>query len=852
MFGFSLHRFPRAGAMVVAVLALVAGMLVFHSDFKPLPWDPLTPEERAWLKAHDGKIRLAPTPHWAPIEFVDDQGRYRGLVADYIRRIEKNLNFRFKIVQVDSWGQALEMAKRREIDIFPSAMNTPEREVFMDFSEPYLKLPYTIISRKNIRGPLSLEKMKGMTVAVGQSYSVIDYLKEEHPEIKIVPVYDELLGLKMVSFKEVDAMVASLPYALHGIETAQITNLRIVGTTDHVAYESIGTRNDWPILASIMAKGLAGISKEERQRIHAKWIRLEPNKFYYNKTFWYAIITVFSSIVLVVVLTLAWNRSLKVKVDRKTRELRFNERRLKALVALNEMQDAPIEQIVEFAFQQAVQLTGSRFGYLAFSYDRGDSFHAVFSCEADRFNAHSLDGSLETIGLWGDALAVGAPEVFNAEDNILERQVKWGIRLDRISRHMQIPVHDRDQVVALVGVGNKPTNYDKADARQLQLLMGGMWRIIQRRKAVKDLKASEQRFRDLVEFSLTGITILQRNKSVYFSPEYKRIFGPLVRIFENRGTENIHPDDGENFRQYYNGAIVGKQQAMDVSFRFFHHADAPNEMKWVYCRTHQINYQGKAATMVNVIDVTHIKKLENLLHVQDKMASLGHVTAGIAHEIRNPLSGINIYIKALENEYEEMGEENEEIQEIIDELTSSSGKIESVIRRVMDFSKPMEPRFVLTDISHAVREAVHLCRTTYRKSGITIEDDGVKPLLPDIHAEPHLIEEVVLNLINNAADALKAGEGEKRIRIATTLDREGDRLRDWIRISVADTGPGVTPEVRHRIFEPFFSSKTNSTGIGLSICQRIVSDHQGVLEVGTASLGGAEFTISLPVTPVEG
>ncbi len=117
--------------------------------------DLLTMEERTWLKAHDGKIRLAPTPHWAPMEFIDEKGRYQGLVADYIRLIEQNLDFTFQLVKVGSWSEAVEKAKKRELDVYASAMKTPIRMEYMDFTTPYFNLPYTIISRKSVKDTLT-------------------------------------------------------------------------------------------------------------------------------------------------------------------------------------------------------------------------------------------------------------------------------------------------------------------------------------------------------------------------------------------------------------------------------------------------------------------------------------------------------------------------------------------------------------------------------------------------------------------------------------------------------------------------------------------------------------------------
>ena len=177
---------------------------------------------------------------------------------------------------------------------------------------------------------------------------------------------------------------------------------------------------------------------------------------------------------------------------------------------------------------------------------------------------------------------------------------------------------------------------------------------------------------------------------------------------------------------------------------------------------------------------------------------------------------------------------------ILTQLRSASSKIESVIKRVMDFSKPGIPRLVLCDPNQPIREAVSLSQTTLRKSGIRLEVQ-FNAHLPDCLIDPTRIEEVVLNLITNAAEALKATDRHKTIRIASTMRPDG------VRITVSDTGPGIPKALRSVIFDPFYTTKGGNTGIGLSMSQRIVSDHGGRLRVNPVGVdGGAEFFIDLP------
>jgi PAS domain S-box-containing protein len=361
--------------------------------------------------------------------------------------------------------------------------------------------------------------------------------------------------------------------------------------------------------------------------------------------------------------------------------------------------------------------------------------------------------------------------------------------------------------------------------------------------AQKALEESEKRFRDLVENSLTGISIVQDNQVVYQNKEQERLLGPLPRSYLLADFEKIHPEDVEMVKRLSHKIDQKEIQALETDFRFYPQSPRNNrkDMRWVYCRALLTDYRGKDAILVNMIDMTEPKKMEQLLAIQDKMASLGRVAAGMAHEIRNPLSGINIYLNTLKKLYHKKASENEDkINQIFGQIQSASQKIESVIRRVMDFAKPGEPKLTSIDLNEPIMEAINLSAVSMRKSAIALEVVLAEDL-PACNADPSLIEEMVLNLLNNAADAMKTMEEGKKIVVCSFA--EGD---DVILI-VSDSGPGIAPEIKDKIFDPYFTTKSDGTGIGLSISNRIVADHRGSLSVSGSDMGGAEFRIAIPI-----
>ena len=366
----------------------------------------------------------------------------------------------------------------------------------------------------------------------------------------------------------------------------------------------------------------------------------------------------------------------------------------------------------------------------------------------------------------------------------------------------------------------------------------------ERDAARRSLRKSGKRFMDLVESSLTCISIIKNHRVIYQNASETGLFGPISNAFVPPDFLSVHPDDRPRVKMFYQKLLTGTEENRDMDYRFYPQ-DAPDvtqNMRWVYCRATEIDYDNSKAILVNLMDATEAKEVEHLIRIEEKMSSLGRVAAGIAHEIRNPLSGIYIYLNNLKKIYQ-TDPQSDKVYDILAKMQAASGKIESIIKRVMDFSKPSHPRFVLASLDQYIEEAIQLSSVALRKSNIVLEVDLADDL-PSLHTDPQMIEEVILNLITNAMEAMKDMEVNKQIRISS------EKTDKAIALCVADSGPGISPELHDKIFDPFYTTKTNSSGIGLSICHRIISDHGGTLNVGKSALGGAEFIIELPLTSI--
>jgi two-component system sensor histidine kinase/response regulator len=288
----------------------------------------LTDEERQWLAEHP-VILAGADPAWPPMEYLDRNGEITGMVTDYIALVEQRLGINIEIVQQESWSQALESVRERDISLLTAVASTPDRDRYLLYTEPYLDLPAVIIVNDSTRGVASLEDLAGRQVAVVKDYATHDYLERGFSKLELVPVADIRNGLYAVSYGKVEAFVANIASASYFIEKYAIQNLNVAGESGYRYELGIASRSDWPILNRILQKGVAAISEDERHAIYRKWIGLNPEAW--KPTREQLITFAVALIVMGLGVTLFWNRQLRRKVDARTRELQLSEQKFKNL-----------------------------------------------------------------------------------------------------------------------------------------------------------------------------------------------------------------------------------------------------------------------------------------------------------------------------------------------------------------------------------------------------------------------------------------------------------------------------------------------------------------------------------------
>jgi len=361
---------------------------------------------------------------------------------------------------------------------------------------------------------------------------------------------------------------------------------------------------------------------------------------------------------------------------------------------------------------------------------------------------------------------------------------------------------------------------------------------------------------DFFEMSLDNVCVAGFDG--YFkrlNPSWTRTLGWTAQELMARPlVEFVHPDDREGVlsgRERLKqgaplGPLVNRYRCKDGTYRWFQWSSVARvDRGLVYASARDISEQMRTEQELRAAAILR-EKLERQLVFADRMASVGTLAAGVAHEINNPLSyvtaNVTLIIEALRGPDPELG--SKQIAELIQmaiEAQTGAERIRKIVRGLKTFSRAEEERRAVIDVRPLLELSIDMTFNEIRHRARLVKDYGRIPL---VFADEARLGQVFINLLVNAAQALPEGKSEAHeIRIVTDTNSDGAAV-----IEVRDTGCGISPAVIDRIFDPFFTTKPLGigTGLGLSICHNIVTKMGGTLGVVSNEGRGTTFRIVLP------
>jgi PAS domain S-box-containing protein len=316
------------------------------------------------------------------------------------------------------------------------------------------------------------------------------------------------------------------------------------------------------------------------------------------------------------------------------------------------------------------------------------------------------------------------------------------------------------------------------------------------------------------------VTVNPEARSMLARHEEDLIAFPLSRIFEkheelNRAAELVL--GGEQKRATMETELESGGRPIPVAVRITPHRSRGQTV----------------GIVITLEDLSEVKDLTEQLLRADKLSGLGELVAGVAHEVRNPLGVIKASVQMLEQEMDQ-GCQDAELTHV---MAQEIDRLESVVNALLDFGRPSQSQFEPVDAHRVLGEVVLLTKQFAKQQNISVIDESPDGL-PDIWADEDRLKQIFVNLISNAMQAMP--EGGKLTITATA--REG-----FLRMSFMDTGIGISPEEKDRIFDPFHTTRAEGSGLGLSIVHRIVDAHSGYITAESVPGAGSTFTVGLPL-----
>ncbi|MCB9058379.1 MAG: PAS domain S-box protein [Calditrichae bacterium] len=511
-----------------------------------------------------------------------------------------------------------------------------------------------------------------------------------------------------------------------------------------------------------------------------------------------------------------------------------------------------MDEVIEETLNEAEKLTGSKIGFYHFVDDDqlalrlqnwSTATKEVFCQIGDAKGAHY---PVDKAGVWADAIRDRKAVIHNDYASL---SGKKGLPDGhaKVLREVVVPVIRNDKIKAILGIGNKDTDYSKQDVFILQGLADHAWETLERKRAEENLRESELKYRQLIENSGDAVFLYADNKFELMNARYEEMFGVKFEEAEKSGfniLDHVAPKSRDMVAERLKNISEGQENTPSYELTAINAAGKEIEVE---ARTSYLKYKGGIAVQGILRDITERKSLEEQLRQAQKMEAIGRLAGGVAHDFNNLLTIINGYSDLLT-----LTEIPEPMKDPIEQIRVAGQRATRLTSQLLAFSRKQVIQPKVLNLNDLVPE--HL-KMLGRLMGEDIEIATMLAAeLPNIKADPGQMEQVIMNIVINARDAMPVG-GKLTIETkAVDVDENYTSSHmevvpgKFVMLAFSDTGMGMDEKTRSRIFEPFFTTKgrDKGTGLGLATVYGIVRQNGGFIYVYSELGKGTTFKIYFP------
>ena len=435
--------------------------------------------------------------------------------------------------------------------------------------------------------------------------------------------------------------------------------------------------------------------------------------------------------------------------------------------------------------------------------------------------------------------AGGSWSVADATEHTDQVHPSWFERLEEPLRGMAVvPVQRRgDRIGAVTIASQRAHTFSPLELERVEAMADLLSVALANAELFETMRQAEWRFRTLFRAAPDAVlTVLQTTGRVREANDAVReVFGlEPHQVVGRQLLDVIVPDDQPILEEALHKAFAGQPARVEV-----HIMTPQGQSRVIALAASRLPEADPPSALLVGRDMTHERELRVRLMESDRLAAVGELVAGVAHEVNNPLSSISAFAQLLLRDTGLTPQQRESLEVIRGETTRAS----QVVKDLLAFARRSDPQSSPLDLNGVVGRTVRMRQYQFSEASVRVESDLAADL-PSVMGDARQLQQVCLNLLTNGVQAMSPGGGALRVRTY--------QANDVVRLEVQDTGPGISVDARARIFEPFFTTKREGegTGLGLSVSYGIVTSHGGKIEVVETGAGGTTFRVTLPVASV--